>query len=62
MSIYNEKLEIAEDIIKLSKELGFNQTMGNGRVVTKEILAESHTLSELRANKNNLLRAKERRG
>jgi predicted translin family RNA/ssDNA-binding protein len=55
-----EKLRIAREIIKISKELGFYQPMSNGQYITAEALAAAHNLHELRESHKNLTSANRR--
>lgn len=43
-----DKLEVAKMIIRCSQTLGITQTMSNGQSITAELLAVSHSLTELR--------------
>ena len=61
MDIKEEKLKVAKEIIKLSKELGFYTPMSNEQYVTPELLAASHSLPELRFSLSNLKKTKKHR-
>ena len=47
-NIRERKLAVASMIITRSKFLGYSQRMSNGQIMTPNLLANSHTLPELK--------------
>jgi hypothetical protein len=54
MSIEEEKLKLAQEIIELSKAAGLYKPMSNQQYATPELLAASHTIPELKKARESL--------